>query len=133
VSIHADDEFSLRIALEGELDDVVPADGLAGMVIARYRRTRRRRVAGAVGLVVVAAGIGVPLGVTSSSGGHSSKPANPSQGGGAPDRVGSAQRQHAGAAQLIGRQASHLALAASSLSPATLASLTSANSFAVAA
>ena len=132
MSIHADDEFSLRIALEGELDDVVPADGLAGLVIARYRRTRRRRVAGAVGLVVVAAGIGVPLGVTSTSGGHSGKPTHPSQGGGA-DHNGSAPRQHAGAAQLIGRQASHLALAPSSLSPAALASLTSANSFAVAA
>jgi hypothetical protein len=99
VSIHADDEFSLRIALEGELDDVVPADGLAGVVIARYRRTRRRRVAGAVGLVVVAAGIGVPLGLSGSTG----KPAPPTPGTGS-DHNGSAPRQHAGAAQLIGRQ-----------------------------
>jgi hypothetical protein len=128
VSIHADDEFSLRIALEGELDDVVPADGLAGVVIARYRRTRRRRVAGAVGLVVVAAGIGVPLGLSGSTG----KPAPPTPGTGS-DHNGSAPRQHAGAAQRIGRQANHLALAASSLSPAALAPLTYANSFAVAA
>jgi hypothetical protein len=59
VSIHADDEFSLRIALESELDDVLPSEDLAGLVIARHRKTRRRRVAGAVSLVVVCAGIGV--------------------------------------------------------------------------
>jgi hypothetical protein len=70
VSIHADDEFSLRIALESELDDVLPSEGLAGLVIARHRKTRRRRVAGAVSLVVVCAGIGVPLGLS----GPSSKP-----------------------------------------------------------
>jgi hypothetical protein len=70
VSIHADDEFSLRIALESELADVLPSDGLAGLVIARHRKTRRRRVAGAVSLVVVCAGIGVPLGLS----GPSSKP-----------------------------------------------------------
>ncbi len=29
VSIHADDEFSPRIALESELDDVLPSEGLA--------------------------------------------------------------------------------------------------------
>jgi hypothetical protein len=69
VSIHADDEFSLRIALESELDDVVPRDGLAAVVIARHRRGRRRRVAGAVGLVVAFAGIGVPLGLAAASGG----------------------------------------------------------------
>jgi hypothetical protein len=67
VSIHADDEFSLRIALECELDDVWPGEGLAGVVIARHRRTRRRRVAGAVGLVVLCAGIGVPLGLSGPS------------------------------------------------------------------
>jgi hypothetical protein len=70
VSIHADDEFSLRIALESELDDVLPIQGLAGLVIARHRKVRRRRIAGAVSLVVVCAGIGVPLGLS----GPSSKP-----------------------------------------------------------
>ena len=64
MSIHADDEFSLRIALESELDDVLPSDGLADLVIARHRKVRRRRVAGAVSLVVVCAGIGVPLGLS---------------------------------------------------------------------
>jgi hypothetical protein len=68
VSIHADDEFSLRIALECELDDVLPGEGLAGLVIARHRKVRRRRVAGAVSLVVVCAGIGVPLGLSGPSG-----------------------------------------------------------------
>jgi hypothetical protein len=68
VSIHADDEFSLMIALESELDDVWPGEGLAGVVIARHRRTRRRRVAGAVSLVVLCAGIGVPLGLSGPSG-----------------------------------------------------------------
>jgi len=67
VSIHADDEFSLRTGLEIELDDVVPVDGLADVVITRYRRGRRRRVAGAIGLVVVFAGIGVPLGLGASA------------------------------------------------------------------
>jgi hypothetical protein len=70
VSIHADDEFSLRIALESELDDVRPSESLAGRVIARHRQIRRRRVAGAVSLVVVCAGIGVPLGIS----GPGSKP-----------------------------------------------------------
>ena len=70
MSIHADEEFSLRIALESELDDVLPSQDLAGLVIARHRRTRRRRVAGAVSLVVVCAGIGVPLGLS----GPSAKP-----------------------------------------------------------
>jgi len=73
VSIHADDEFSLKIAVESELDDVVPRDGLAAVVIARYRKGRRRRLAGAVGLVVACAGIGVPLGLTSSSGSTSAR------------------------------------------------------------
>jgi hypothetical protein len=68
VSIHADDEFSLRIALESELDDVWPGEDLAGLVIARHRRIRRRRVAGAVGLVVLCAGIGVPLGLSGPGG-----------------------------------------------------------------
>jgi len=68
VSIHVDDEFSLRIALESELDDVWPGEGLAGVVIARHRRVRRRRVAGAVSLVVLCAGIGVPLGFSGPSG-----------------------------------------------------------------
>jgi hypothetical protein len=68
VSIHADDEYSLRIALESELDDVLPIEGLAGRVIARHRKIRRRRVAGAVSLVVVCAGIGVPLSLSGPSG-----------------------------------------------------------------
>jgi hypothetical protein len=67
VSIHVDDEFSLRIALESELDDVRPGEGLAGVVIARHRRSCRRRVAGAVSLVVICAGIGVPLGLSGPS------------------------------------------------------------------
>ena len=77
MSIHADDEFSLKIALECELGDVLPGEGLAGLVIARHRKIRRRRVAGAVSLVVVCAGIGVPLGLS----GASSKPPqhNPGQ------------------------------------------------------
>jgi hypothetical protein len=69
VSIQADDEFSLRIALERELADVLPSEGLAGLVIERRRRKIRRRcVAGAVSLVVVCAGIGVPLGLSGPSG-----------------------------------------------------------------
>jgi len=47
VSIHADDEFNLKLALISELDDVVPRDELAGFVIARHRREaveRLRRV-----------------------------------------------------------------------------------------
>ena len=77
MSIHADDEFSLRIALDSELDDVLPSQGLAGLVIARHRKVRRRRVAGAVSLVVVCAGIGVPLSLS----GPSAKPPqhNPGQ------------------------------------------------------
>ena len=67
MSIHVDDEFSLRIALESELDDVRPDEGLAGLVIARHQRRRRRRVAGAVSLVVLCAGIGVPLGLSGPS------------------------------------------------------------------
>jgi hypothetical protein len=68
-SIHADDEFGLKIALERELDDVVPPDGLAAMVIARHRGSRRRRVVGAIGLVVAFVGIGVPAGLASAAGG----------------------------------------------------------------
>jgi hypothetical protein len=68
VSIHADDEFNLRLALDGELDDVTPRAGLADLVIARYRKGRRRRFAGVVGLFVVFVGIGVPAGIASTSG-----------------------------------------------------------------
>jgi hypothetical protein len=89
VSIHADDEFSLRIALESELDDVLPSEGLAGQVIARHRKIRRRRVAGAVSLVVVCAGIGVPLGLSGSSG-------RPSQ-----HDPGQRPEQHAGSVTLM--------------------------------
>ena len=76
MSIHADDEFSLRIALESELDDVLPSEGLAARVIARHRKIRRRRVAGAVSLVVVCAGIGVPLSLSGPGG----KPPQPDPG-----------------------------------------------------
>jgi hypothetical protein len=69
VSIHADDEFNLRLALDSELDDVTPHAGLADMVITRYRKGRRRRFAGVVGLFVVFVGIGVPVGIASTSGG----------------------------------------------------------------
>jgi hypothetical protein len=85
VSIHADDEFSLRIALESELDDVLPSADLADWVIERHRKTRRRRVAGAVGLVVVCAGIGVPLGLSGPSG----KPAQHDPGQRPDQRTGS--------------------------------------------
>lgn len=104
MSIHADDEFSLRIALESELDDVLPSEGLAGLVIARHRKTRRRRVAGAVSLVVVCAGIGVPLSISGPSG----KPPQhnpgqlPHQHSGA---VTPAPHAHAGAALIIERPA----------------------------
>jgi hypothetical protein len=67
VSIRADDEYSLRIALESELADVLPREDLAALVIGRRRKVRRR-VAGAVSLVVVCAGIGVPLGLSGPSG-----------------------------------------------------------------
>ena len=69
MSIHADDEFNLRLALMSELDDVTPRAGLAGSVIARHRKGRRRRFAGVVGLFVVFVGIGVPAGIASTSGG----------------------------------------------------------------
>jgi hypothetical protein len=104
VSIHVDDEFSLRIALESELDDVLPGPGLAGLVIERHRKSRRRRVAGAVSLVVVCAGIGVPLGLSAPSG--KSPQHNPGQ---RPDRhagsVTLVPHAHAGAALVIQRPA----------------------------
>jgi len=75
VSIQADDEFNLRLALMSELDDVVPADQLAGLVITRHRRVRRLRFAGVCGLFVVFAGIGVPIGIASASGGTPAKTA----------------------------------------------------------
>jgi hypothetical protein len=67
VSIHPHDEFSLRTGLEFELGDVMPSDGLADEIITRYRRGRRRRMAGAISLVIVFAGIGVPLGLRAST------------------------------------------------------------------
>lgn len=67
MSILPDDEFSLRTGLEIELGDVVPGDGLADVIITRHRRGRRRRVAGAIGLVIVFAGIGAPLGLRAST------------------------------------------------------------------
>ena len=73
MSIHADDEFSLRLAIDTELDDVTPRDGLADLVIARYRKSRRRRLAGVFGLFVVFAGIGVPIGIASTSGGTAAR------------------------------------------------------------
>ena len=111
MSIHADDEFNLKIALESELDDVRPGEGLAGLVIARHRKTRRRRVAGAVGLVVVCGGIGVPLGLSGPSG----KPPqhNPGQ---RPDKHSSSvtpiPHARAGAALVIERPAPVLTAAA---------------------
>jgi len=70
VSSYANDEFSLSLslALESELDDVTPRDGLAALVIARHRKGLRRRFAGVFGLFVVFAGIGVPIGVAGTSG-----------------------------------------------------------------
>ena len=68
MSIQADEEFSLRIALAGELANVLPSEGLANLVITRRRKIRRRRVAGAVSLVVVCAGVGVPLGLSGPGG-----------------------------------------------------------------
>jgi hypothetical protein len=73
VSIHADDEFNLRLALMSELDDVVPRDELAGLVLARHRKVRRLRFAGVCGLFVVFAGIGVPIGMATTSGGTPAK------------------------------------------------------------
>ena len=75
MSIHADDEFNLKLALMSELDDVVPGDELAGLVIARHRKVRRLRFAGVCGLFVVFAGIGVPIGIASASGGTPAKTA----------------------------------------------------------
>ena len=60
---------SIRLALDSELDDVTPHAGLADLVITRYRKGRRRRFAGVVGLFVVFVGIGVPAGIASTSGG----------------------------------------------------------------
>jgi hypothetical protein len=74
VSIHADEELNLRLALMSELEDVAPRDGLADLVIARYRKSRRRRIASVFGLFVVFAGIGVPIGVAGASGGESARP-----------------------------------------------------------
>jgi hypothetical protein len=74
VSLHVDDEFSLRLALDSELDHVRPRDGLAELVITRYRKSRRRRFASVFGLFVVFAGIGVPIGVAGASGGGSARP-----------------------------------------------------------
>jgi hypothetical protein len=91
VSIHADDEFSLKTAFESELDDVMPEDGLAVLIIQRYRRGRRRRIAGAVGLFVVCAGIGVPFGVsgvTGSGPGRSSPVVAPGPERGAGSEIG---------------------------------------------
>ena len=70
MSSYANDEFSLSLslALESELDDVTPRDGLAALVIARHRKGLRRRFAGVFGLFVVFAGIGVPIGVGGTSG-----------------------------------------------------------------
>jgi hypothetical protein len=111
VSIHADDEFSLRVALESELDDVMPSEGLAGLVIARHRKIRRRRVAGVVSFVVVCAGIGVPLGLSGPSG--KAPQHDPGQ---RPDQhtgsVTPIPHPHAGAALVIERPAPVLAAAA---------------------
>jgi hypothetical protein len=73
VSIQADDEFNLRLALMSELDDVAPRDELAGLIITRHRKVRRLRFAGVCGLFVVFAGIGVPIGMAATSGGTPAK------------------------------------------------------------
>jgi len=73
VSIHADDEINLRLAIRSELHHVTPRDGLADLVVARYRKSRRRRFAGVFGLFVVFAGIGVPIGVASTPGGTAAR------------------------------------------------------------
>jgi hypothetical protein len=73
VSIQADDEFNLRLALMSELDDVAPRDELAGLIITRHRKVRRLRFAGVCGLFVVFAGIGVPIGMATTSGGTPAK------------------------------------------------------------
>ena len=111
MSIHADDEFSLRIALESELDDVLPSEDLAGLVIARHRKVRRRRVAGAVSLVVVCAGIGVPLGLSGPGG----KPPQHDPGQRPEQHTGSVTpipHVHSGAALVIERPAPVLTAAA---------------------
>jgi hypothetical protein len=77
VSIHADEELNLRLALMSELEDVGPRDGLADLVITRYRKSRRRRIASVFGLFVVFAGIGVPIGVAGASGASGGEPARP--------------------------------------------------------
>jgi hypothetical protein len=66
MSIHPDDDFNLRAALASELSDVLPDAHLAGAIIARHRASRRRRVAGVVGLVAVC--VGVSLGLTRAPG-----------------------------------------------------------------
>lgn len=73
MSIQADDEFNLRLALMSELDDVAPRDELAHLVIARHRKVRKLRFAGVCGLFVVFAGIGVPIGMATTSGGTPAK------------------------------------------------------------
>lgn len=99
------------IALESELDDVLPGEGLAGRVIARHRKVRRRRVAGAVSLVVVCAGIGVPLGLS----GPGAKPSQ-NDPGQRPDQqtnsVAPAPRGRAGDALIIERRGRVYAAAA---------------------
>jgi hypothetical protein len=111
VSIYADDEFTLKFALESELDDVLPSADLAGLVIERHRKSRRRRVAGAVSLVVVCAGIGVPIGLSGPGG----KPPQHDPGQ-RPDRnagsVTLAPHTHAGATLVIQRPASVFTAAA---------------------
>ena len=104
MSINADDEFSLRIALESELDHVLPSEDLADLVIARHRKILRRRVAGAVSLVVVCAGIGVPLGLSGPGG----KPPQHNPGQRPDQHTGSVtviQPAHAGAVLVIERPA----------------------------
>jgi hypothetical protein len=63
VSIQPDDDFSLRAALASELSDVLPDDRLARVIIARHR-AGRRRAAGAAGVLIALAGVGVSLGLT---------------------------------------------------------------------
>jgi hypothetical protein len=90
---------------------VLPAEGLADLVIARHRKVRRRRVAGAVSLVVVCAGIGVPLGLSGPSG----KPAQHDPGQRPDQRTGSVtliQHPRAGAATFTEHPATAFTVAA---------------------
>lgn len=60
--VTSNDQF--QVALERELQDVVAREDLAACVIARYRRSRRRRVAGGVCFLLAIAGLALGLATT---------------------------------------------------------------------